>query len=130
MSNGVTRYPGRDGQPFTGWTPTVDDRGVTWWSFLPTSLVPSLGEGTAGFLPALIITLFEGAAGVRLRMPVAVPRRLTASFGSSGDGTIEPSIMGVFSDNKKTVDLSSGEVPTQQSCWMNDMHWASHARRS
>ena len=108
----------------------MDDRRVTWWSFPPTSLVPSLGEGAAGFLPALIITLFEGAAGVRLRMPVAVPRRLTASFGSSGDGTIEPSIMGVFSDNKKTVDLSSGEVLTQQSCWMNDMHWASHARRS
>ena len=58
-------------------------------------------------------TLFEGATGVRPRMSVEVPCRITASFGSSN-------IKGVFSDNEKTVDLSSGEILTRLSCWMDD----------
>ena len=57
-------------------------------------------------------TLFKGAAGVCLRMSVEVPRRITASFGSSP-------VTGVFSDNEETVELSSGEVLTRLSCWMN-----------
>ena len=46
-------------------------------------------------------------------MSVDVPCRITASFGSSN-------ITGVFSDNEKTVDLSSGEILTRLSCWMDD----------
>ena len=50
---------------------------------------------------------------MHLRMSVAAPHHITTSFGSSGDGVAVLPITGMFSNNKKTAKLSSGEVLTQ-----------------
>ena len=102
----------------------MDDCGVMWWSFPLTSLVPSLGEGTASFFAGshhyFVQRCSRCVSPDASGKPVLPHHQLQKFCRWDNPGTIKPSITGTLSDNEKTVNLSSRRVPTQLSCWMND----------